>query len=47
MIGKFTIIKPSLDMIKDAMDKSNPALNAEEPLWPDDEDEFARICGLR
>ena len=39
--------KPSLDMIKAAMDKSNPELNAEEQMWPDDEDEFARICGLR
>ena len=39
--------KPSLEMLKDAMDKSNPELNAEEPLWPDDEDELAKICGLR
>lgn len=39
--------KPSLEMLKEAIDKSNPELNAEEPLWPDDEDEFARICGLR
>ncbi len=39
--------KPSLEMLKDAMDRSNPELNAEEPLWPDDEDEFARICRLR
>jgi site-specific recombinase XerD len=39
--------KPSLEMLKAAMDKSTPGLNAEEPLWPDDEDEFARICGLR
>lgn len=39
--------KPSLEMIKNAMDKSNPELNKEEPIWPDDEDEFARICGLR
>lgn len=39
--------KPSLTMIKKAMNKSNPELNAEEQLWPDDEDEFARICGLR
>ena len=39
--------KPSLEMLKAAMDQSNPELNAEEPLWPDDEDEFARICGLR
>ena len=39
--------KPSLEMIKAAMDKSNPELNMEAPLWPEDEDEFARICGLR
>lgn len=39
--------KPSLEMIKSAMDKSNPELNSEQPLWPDKEDEFARICGLR
>lgn len=39
--------KPSLEMIKSAMDKSNPELNSEQPLWPDNEDEFARICGLR
>ncbi len=39
--------KPSLEMLKEAMDKSNPELNAEEPLWPDDEDELAKICGLR
>lgn len=39
--------KPSLEMIKSAMDKSNPELNSEQPLWPNSEDEFARICGLR
>jgi site-specific recombinase XerD len=39
--------KPSLEMIKSAMDKSNPELNSEQPMWPDNEDEFARICGLR
>lgn len=39
--------KPSLEMIKSAMNKSNPELNNEKPLWPDSEDEFARICGLR
>ncbi len=39
--------KPSLEMIKSAMDRSNPELNSEQPLWPDNEDEFARICGLR
>ncbi len=31
--------KPSLDMIKAAMDKSAPELNEKKPLWPDDEDE--------
>lgn len=39
--------RPSLEMLKEAMDKANPELNAEEPLWPDDEDELAKICGLR
>ena len=39
--------KPSLEMLKAAMDQSNPELNTEDPLWPDDEAEFARICGLR
>ena len=39
--------KPSLEMLKEAMDKSNPELNTEEPLWPDDEDELAKLCGLR
>ena len=39
--------KPSLEMIKSAMEKSNPELNSEQPLWPDNEDDFARICGLR
>jgi len=39
--------KPSLEMIREAMNKSNPDLNAEDQLWPDDENEFAKICGLR
>ena len=39
--------KPSLDMIRAAMDKTNPELNLEQQLWPDDEEEFARICGIR
>ena len=39
--------KPSLEMIKSAMDRSNPELNAEQPLWPDDEVELARIFGIR
>lgn len=39
--------KASLVMIKNEMDKSNTELNAETQLCSDDEDEFARICGLR
>ena len=39
--------KPSVAMLRNAMDKSNPELNAEKPLWPDDEEELSRICGLR
>ena len=39
--------KPSLEMIKAAMNQSNPELNTEQQLWPDDEDELARLCGLR
>lgn len=39
--------KPSLKMIKEAMDKSNPEINEEEQIWPDDEEELAKICGLR
>lgn len=39
--------KPSLEMIRQAMERSNPELNAEQQLWPDDEAELARICGIR
>jgi len=39
--------KPSLEMIKAAMDKSFGYADAEEPLWPDDEDELAQFFGLR
>ena len=39
--------KPSLEMLKSVMDRSNPELNAEQPLWPDDEVELARIFGIR
>jgi len=37
---------PSLDMIKKAMEQGVLASD-EEPLWPDDDDEIARLCGLR
>lgn len=39
--------KPSLEMMKEAMDKSNPLLNDEVPMWQENEEEFARFCGLR
>lgn len=37
---------PSVEMMRTAMEKGK--ISAEEqPLWPDDEKEIARICGLR
>ena len=39
--------RPSLEMIREAMDRSNPELNAEKPLWLEDEAEFVKLCGLR
>lgn len=39
--------KPSLEMIKIAMDNSMSCPVPEEPLWPDDEDELAKLFGLR
>lgn len=39
--------KPSLEMIRSAMDSSSIAVEAEEPMWPDNEDELARLFGLR
>ena len=37
---------PSIDMMKEAMDKDDFS-NPEEAIWPDDEEEMARLCGLR
>lgn len=39
--------KPSIEMLKAAMDKSANNIEAEEPVWPDDENELARLFGLR
>lgn len=39
--------KPSLEMIRTAMDNSATIVDAEEPVWPDNEDELARLFGLR
>lgn len=39
--------KPSLEMIKTAMDNSIICPEPEAPLWPDDEEELAKLFGLR
>lgn len=38
---------PSVEMIRDAMKNSDSNIPAEEVLWEGDEDELARLCGLR
>lgn len=37
---------PSVEMLREAMEKDNLS-TPEEAIWPDDEDELARLCGLR
>ena len=37
---------PSVDMLRDQMEISSFELEAEEPLWKDDED-LAKLCGIR
>lgn len=37
---------PSLEQMKKLASKKNEAIPEEEPIWPDDEDEMARILGL-
>lgn len=39
--------KPSMKMLREAMEKSPGTSFDEEPLWPDDEAELARFFGLR
>lgn len=40
---------PSLEQKRKAIEIGNPVISSgnEVPEWPDDEDEFARLCGLR
>lgn len=38
---------PSVEMLRDAMAIGNSKIPDEEQLWPDDEKELARLCGLR
>lgn len=37
---------PSVDMMRKAMETGNLATE-EKPIWPEDENEIARLCGLR
>ena len=37
---------PSLEQMRELSAKKNEAIPEEEPIWPDDEDEMARILGL-
>jgi integrase/recombinase XerD len=39
--------RPSVEMLKDAIEKSPYISPDEQPLWLDDEDELAKLCGLR
>ena len=38
---------PSVEMMRKAMEHHDSALPDEVPLWPDDESEIARLCGIR
>jgi hypothetical protein len=41
---------PSLEQKREALEKGQAGILSspdEEQQWPDDEDEFAKICGLR
>jgi integrase len=37
---------PSMEMMRKAMESGNLAVD-EKQQWPDDDDEIARLCGLR
>ena len=37
---------PSVDMMRKAMETGNLSTE-EKPIWPEDENEIARLCGLR
>jgi hypothetical protein len=38
---------PSIEMMKEAMGASVNSIPEEQPLWLEDEEELARLCGLR
>jgi site-specific recombinase XerD len=39
-------VHPSIEQLRKAMESNLPE-TSEEQLWPDDEDELARLCGLK
>lgn len=39
--------KPSMEMLREAMQAVAPAAEAERPMWEGNEEEMARLCGLR
>lgn len=39
--------RPSVEMLKEAIEKSPYSSSDEKALWLDDEDELAKLCGLR
>ena len=38
---------PSVEMMRKAREHSDLSIPNESPLWPDDEAEIARLCGIR
>ena len=38
---------PSIEMLEEAMNTANSTIPDETPEWEENEDELARICGLR
>lgn len=39
--------KPSVEQLRDAMESVPTPVSDEAPMWEDNEDEMARLCGLR
>lgn len=38
---------PSMEMLRNAMNAASGSIPDEEQIWPDDDEEMARLCGLR
>jgi site-specific recombinase XerD len=38
---------PSMEMMREAMERNKATVPDEAPLWLDDEEELARLCGIR